>query len=113
MLKAVGVVDADTHVDETEATWEYMTAEESQYFKPISVDPERPIVRGDVRPHRFWLVDGRAGPRRWRSDERTGTTVEMRELMDVAARVRHMDHLGVAVQVIYPTYLLSPPSPRP
>ena len=87
MLKAVGVVDADTHVDETDATWEYMTKEESQYLKPISVDPGRPIVRGDQRPHRFWLVDGRTGPRRWRSDERTGTTRELRELMDVPGRV--------------------------
>ena len=113
MLKVHGVVDADAHIDETDATWEYMTEEDARYFKPISVDPERPIVRGDVRPHRFWLVDGRAGPRRWRSDERTGTTVEMRELIDVQARVRHMDEMGVEVQVIYPTYLLSPPSPRP
>src|SRR5437762_6325023 len=74
MLHAVGVVDADAHVDETDATWEYMTAAESR-FKPITYDPPegRSLTPGDVRPHRFWLVDGRLGMRRWRSDERTGT----------------------------------------
>lgn len=60
MLRAVGVVDADAHANETEETWDYMTDEESQYCKPLSIDPGRPIVRGDFRPHRYWLVDGRA-----------------------------------------------------
>ena len=107
-------IDADAHIDETDATWEYMTEAESRY-KPITMDPPdgKPIVPGDVRPHRFWLVDGRLGLRRWRDDERTGTTQATRELHDVKARVRHMDDLGVDVQVIYPTYLLGAPSARP
>lgn len=105
-------VDADAHVDETDATWEYMTAEEKR-FKPISIDPGGPMVPGDVRPHRFWLVDGKTDLRRWRSDESTGTTREKRELMDVPARVKHMDELGVAVQVLYPTYLLRLPTTDP
>jgi predicted TIM-barrel fold metal-dependent hydrolase len=113
MVRVAGVVDADAHVDETDATWEYMTAEEASYFKPISVDPGRPIQRGDLRPHRLWLVDGRARFRRTRNDERTGTTAALRELLDVPARVRHMDELGVEVQVLYPTFLLGAPSPVP
>lgn len=116
MVTVKGVVDADAHVDETDETWEYMTAEDAKNFKPISIDPPalgQVSVRGDVRPHRLWLVDGRTGLRRWRSDERTGTTMETRELMDVKARLRHMDEMGVETQVIYPTYLLSTPSPRP
>jgi hypothetical protein len=60
MVHVAGVVDADAHVDETDATWEYMTEEEAKYFQPISVDPGRPTQRGDLRPHRLWLVDGRA-----------------------------------------------------
>lgn len=105
-------IDADAHVDETDATWEYMTAEERR-FKPISVDPGEPAVVGDTRPHRFWLVDGKTDLRRWRSDERTGTTREQRELLDVKSRLRHMDELGVEVQVIYPTYLLRMPTTNP
>src|SRR5687767_9642850 len=73
MVRVRGAVDADAHVDETDATWEYMTAAESR-FKPISVDPGRPTAARDTRPHRLWLIDGRIGLRRWRSDERTGTT---------------------------------------
>ena len=86
-------VDADTHIDETEATWEYMTAEESR-FKPICVDPGRPLIAGDVRPHRFWLVDGVAGFRRWRDDARTSTPARRASLLDVPARVRQMDEHG-------------------
>src|SRR5438093_1407102 len=112
MLKAVGVVDADAHAIETEATWEYMTAEESQYCKPMTLDPGRPTARGDPRPHRYWVVDGRAARRLWRTDENTGTTAGTRELTDVQARVRHMNEMGVDVQVVYPTYLLHAPSPR-
>ena len=112
MVTVVGVVDADTHIDETDATWEYMTEAELPY-KPITVDPGRPIVKGDVRPHRFWLVDGKTGLRRWRGDDRTGTTEATRQLLDVQARVRHMDEMGVDVQVIYPTYLLASPTSRP
>jgi predicted TIM-barrel fold metal-dependent hydrolase len=93
-----------------------MTAEEARYWRPITVDPAahgQVAVKGDVRPQRFWLVDGRTGLRRWREDERTGTTKETRELLDVGARLRHMDQMGVDVQVIYPTYLLGSPSPNP
>jgi len=115
-LKIKGVVDADAHVDETDETWDYMSADEKRYYRPITVDPGavgQVAVKGDVRPQRFWLVDGRTGLRRWREDERTGTTRETRELVDVPARLRHMDEMGVDVQVIYPTYLLAPPSSNP
>jgi uncharacterized protein len=105
-------IDADAHIYETEATWEYMTADEIQY-KPICFDPGRPVVPGDRRPHSFWMVDGRVDLRRWCTDERTGTTRQTRELLDVPARVRHMDELGVETQVLYPTYLLAAPSDNP
>jgi predicted TIM-barrel fold metal-dependent hydrolase len=116
VVQVRGVVDADAHVDETEDTWEYMTAEEAHWYKPITVDPSASgmgSVRGDVRPHRFWLVDGRTALRRTRDDTWVGTTVEQRELLKVQSRVRHMDQLGVEIQVLYPTYLLHAPSPNP
>jgi predicted TIM-barrel fold metal-dependent hydrolase len=107
-------IDADAHIYETEATWEYMTAAQAHY-KPTSFDPPagKAIVPGDTRPHRFWMVDGRVDLRRWCTDERTGTTLETRELLDVGARLRHMDAMGVEVQVLYPTYLLAAPSDNP
>lgn len=102
-------IDADTHVDEIEATWDYMEETESRW-KPISIDPGVPTVPGDPRPHRRWVINGEFGIRRWRDDKRTGTTKVTRELLDVDARLRHMDELRVDIQVIYPTLLLWGPS---
>jgi predicted TIM-barrel fold metal-dependent hydrolase len=98
-------VDVDAHIDETEATWGYLGPGE-EGFRPVSVDPGMATIKGDTRPHRLWLIYGQTKLRRWRDDTRTGTTVETRELMDVDARVRHMDELRIDVQVLYPTMFL-------
>ena len=97
------IIDADTHVDETEATWEYC-ADDERVLMPVSeqppnLDPNRP-------PTRYWRIDERRQPRFIRDDQATQTTVETRELIDVDARVRDMDAMGIAVQVIYPTLFL-------
>jgi predicted TIM-barrel fold metal-dependent hydrolase len=96
-------IDCDTHIDETEATWDWMDASE-QEFKPTTgyprnQDPNRP-------PTRYWIIDGHRQPRLHRDDKRTGTTVETRELLDPMARVRHMDELGTEVHVLYPSLFL-------
>src|SRR5215471_5815570 len=96
------IIDADTHVDETEDTWEYMERNEAQ-FKPYyqrskNFDPSRPTGSGH-----YWIIEGKRQRRRVRTDEATGTTRECRELLDVKARLLHMDQLGVDVHVIYPT----------
>ena len=98
-------VDADAHVDETEATWEYLDGADEQ-FRPITLDPGTATVPNDRRPHRLWLIDGYPRLRRWRDDERTGTVKATRELLDVDARLRHMDELRIDVQVLYPTVFL-------
>ena len=98
-------VDADAHVDETEATWEYL-GEAEERFRPITLDPGVATVPNDRRPHRLWLIDGQPRLRRWRDDERTGTVKATRELLDVDARLRHMDELRIDVQVLYPTVFL-------
>ena len=96
------IIDADTHVDETEETWEHMEKNEIQ-FKPYyqrskNVDPSRSPGSGH-----YWIIEGKRQRRRVRSDEVTGTTRESRELLDVKTRLRHMDQLGVDVHVMYPT----------
>lgn len=98
-------IDVDAHVDETEATWGYLEPGEDG-LRPNSVDPGVATVPGDTRPHRLWLIDGQPKLRRWRDDKRTGTTVETRELRDVASRLRDMDALRIDVQVLYPTMFL-------
>jgi len=97
------VIDADTHIDETEDTWEWMEESEAE-FRPESASPANPDPTRT--PTRYWVVDGHRSPRLHRDDKRTGTTVETRELLDPLARVRHMDELGTEVQVLYPTLFL-------
>ncbi len=98
-------IDVDAHVDETEATWSFLTESESRHM-PVCTDPGVPTVPGDRRPHRLWLIDGGTRLRRWRDDVRTGTVQATRELTDIPARLAHMDELNVDVQVLYPTLFL-------
>jgi len=104
------VIDADTHVDETEDTWEYMREEEIE-FKPTTAYPAK--LDPSRRPSRYWLIDGQRQIRFIRDDNRTRTTVETRELLDVQARLRAMDERGTQVQVIYPTLFIMESTKRP
>ena len=85
------VIDADTHVDETDATWEYMSPEE-QAYKPVTTFSPGPNEA--IPDLRDWIVDGRPTRRAIRNDHFSGTVVEARELLDVQTRLRHMDELG-------------------
>ena len=104
------IIDADTHIDETDDTWEYMRAEELEFKPnttyPAKVDPSRP-------PIRYWMIDGQRHLRFTRDDQRTRTTVETRELLDVQARLRAMDAMGTHMQVIYPTLFIVEVTQRP
>ncbi len=105
------VVDADSHVDENEETWSYLDDSE-RWFAPHTVV----LAKGEVSSggSRYWhFVYGLLRERRIRDDKRTGTTLETRELLDVSARLRHMDQLGVDIHVIYPTAFLTALTSRP
>ena len=97
------VVDSDTHIDETEDTWTYVEPHERELAPvgaaPKQIDPSRPATR-------YWVIDGKRHLRFIRDDKRTGTNVEARELLDVNARLRAMDELGVDIHIIYPTLFL-------
>ena len=71
-----------------------------------SSDPKLP-------PARYWVIDGKRQIRFVRSDKDSGTTVETRELLDVKARLKHMDELGTDIQVISPTLFLMEASEKP
>jgi predicted TIM-barrel fold metal-dependent hydrolase len=108
-------IDADAHVDETEATWEYLE-EAERAFRPLLLEAPAPTEREDHRVHRLWLIDGNLRVRRRRGDTVVGAvrvTDATRELHDVDARLRHMDELGVEVQVVYPTIFLQTATARP
>ena len=99
-MTTTGVIDSDTHVDETDATWDHVPADEAD-IRPQQGSFDDPRAPGD-----YWLIDGQRLHKAKRSDAQTKTTAATRELHDVAARLRHMDELGVDVHVIYPTLFL-------
>jgi predicted TIM-barrel fold metal-dependent hydrolase len=106
----VRIIDADTHIDETEATWEHMEGSDLQ-FKPTTTYPPNPDPK--LPPARYWMIDGRRQIRFVRSDLDSGTIVETRELLDVEKRLKHMDELGTDTQVIYPTLFLMEATEKP
>ena len=106
----MGIIDADTHIDETDDTWEYMNDDESA-LKPTTTYPANPDPK--LPPARYWVIDGKRQIRFVRSDKDSGTTVETRELLDVKARLKHMDELGTDIQVIYPTLFLMEATEKP
>lgn len=99
-------IDADAHVLETERTWDFM-AESEREFRPLVVTPGR---AGDPGGD-FWLIDGRTQPKAQNVGKDTPRA--SREMEDIEARIRHMDELGVNVQVLYPSVFLRPLTSRP
>jgi predicted TIM-barrel fold metal-dependent hydrolase len=104
----MGSIDADAHVIESPLTWAHV-AEADARFTPLVVTQTWGAERADPdgrRASEYWLMDNRLHAR----DRNVGTdtTPESREMRDVAARLAHMDELGIDVQVLYPTVFLRP-----
>ena len=92
------IIDSDTHVIETERTWDYM-AESEASFRPKSLVPRDPPPKEIRGGHEFWMIDGKLHPRRDNIGAQTSEAA--REMADVAERLRHMDALGVDVQILF------------
>lgn len=102
------MIDADTHVDESESTWAKLEGTPLEKYIPITVTlPEDEAKRAGLNRvvSRSWLVEGRLQNRAVR-DEVNHPPRAFRELEDVAGRLAHMDRLGVDVQVIFPTFFI-------
>ena len=99
------VIDADTHVDESEATWQYIDNAAAKHA-PINVsrNVDAP-ARSGPDGTRWWLVGDRIQPRVIRDDAHHPSR-ERRELDDVPGRVADMDRMGVDAQVIFPTFFI-------
>lgn len=105
-------IDADAHVMEGPRTWQYCDPSERK-FMPTLIDP------GDGADRQFWLIDGKIrGHVRHviktkdfqALAEASGRDMvvppEEQHLGDVPARIRHMDEMGIDVQVMYPTIFI-------
>ena len=103
------VIDADTHVDESEATWKALESEGvNAKYVPVTVTqpPEGVNPTGVLASDsRWWLVEGRLQRRAIRDEVRHPPLVA-RELGDISVRLRDMDRMGVDMQVIFPTFFI-------
>jgi uncharacterized protein len=120
MMREAGmkVVDADAHVEENEAMWEYIDPEfRSQRPVPLTL-PERLSGWGPFNA--VWMIDGQVHPkmvgRGWHIFSTPPTSVSARsksvsvgaqDLTDVPARLADMDRAGIHYQVVYPTLFLT------
>lgn len=107
------VIDADAHVEEPVAVWEYV---EPEFYdrRPIEVQlPNLPVYRG---VNAFWLVDGKASHRMSGKGMNVSLTpvsmeraqakpfsIGSQTIEDVPARLRDMANLQLDVQVLFPT----------
>lgn len=112
-------IDSDAHVVETDRTWDYMDRADQKY-RPRIVRPH-----GEAGPE-YWFIDGKirglvrivmTAKEMDEVAERTGrvmnTAKETREMENVPARLRHMDQLGIDIQVLYPTIFIEQVSDKP
>ena len=97
------VIDADTHIDETEDTWAFLR-DGDEALRPTTAYPKGQDASNAIM--RYWMIDGKRQIRFVRTDEETHTTEGARELTDVKRRLADMDRMGVDYQVMYPTLFL-------
>ncbi|HYY24446.1 MAG TPA: amidohydrolase family protein [Candidatus Udaeobacter sp.] len=94
-------IDADAHVIESERTWQYIEADELR--------PSLITSNGGKREH--WLIDGRVFSRGVNVNRELPEAI--RDMRDVEGRLRHMDELGIDIQVLYPSLFLRPLTAKP
>ena len=112
-------IDGDAHVMEGPQTWEYCDPSERK-FMPVLLNP------GAEADRQFWLVDGKIRghvrhvikPKDFHAlAEASGRDMvvppEAQHLEDVPARIRHMDEMGIDIQVMYPTIFIQQVTDKP
>jgi predicted TIM-barrel fold metal-dependent hydrolase len=113
------IIDADSHVVETEQTWSYLDASDKKYRPQLFQSSEDPGAQ-------YWFLDGKVMGFRnptlteqelQAKSKETGRTLETpleaRELRDVELRLEHMDRLGIDIQVLHNTLWITQVAERP
>jgi len=113
------VVDADAHVVETEDSWSYLEGSDKKFRPQLFQSDENSNAK-------LWVLDGK--PIGFRNptltemelkalQKETGRTLETalnaRELRDVELRLRHMDKLGIDVQILFNTMWIARVADKP
>jgi predicted TIM-barrel fold metal-dependent hydrolase len=102
------VIDADAHIEEGVAAWQYL-APAFYARRPIPVTFPEDTMYGDRNA--VWLIDYKArqsaaNPTTMARAQRKQVSIGSQELTDVAARLADMDAMGIEKQVIYPSLWL-------
>ena len=107
------IVDADTHVLETEQTFQYLSKAEEKH-RPAVVRMEGGSSAGiplGSHAKNFWLIDGQLYGKHDLARIETNAKGEIApgtlDLRDARARLAAMDTQGVDVAVIYPSLFLA------
>src|SRR5918996_524451 len=112
-----GIIDADTHISESEAMWSLLD-KEMYHRRPVLLKAPEDTLYGPRNA--FWLIDGNIFPKpngkgSFRLITPSGSKLESsrgdihlacREMTDIPARLKDMDKLGVDTQVVFPTLFL-------
>jgi predicted TIM-barrel fold metal-dependent hydrolase len=119
MLNSIPIIDADAHVIETERTWDYLSPSEDKFRPKLYSSPDDPT-------RQYWVIDDKIAGFRFLTlterelhefAQRAGRNFETpqaaRELDDVDLRLKHMDELGIDVQVLHNTFWIEQITTRP
>src|ERR1044071_8551007 len=112
-----GIIDADTHIAESEAMWS-MFDKEMYHRRPVLLKCPEDTLYGPRNA--FWLIDGNVFPKpngkgSFRlitpsasklESARGDIAIACREMTDIPARLKDMDKLNVETQVVFPTLFL-------
>jgi predicted TIM-barrel fold metal-dependent hydrolase len=118
-VTAMLTIDADAHVLETERTWDYLDPDDRKY-RPVLVAPEGKadrqhwLVEGKIRGIRFpTLTEQELAERSRVTGRNLQTPRAAGEMEDVELRLRHMDELGIDIQVLHNTIFIEQLTDRP
>src|SRR5437667_7175319 len=119
MQNHLTVIDADAHVIETEHTWDYLEPSEQKFRPQLFYSP-------DDTARQYWVIDDKIRGFRFPTlserqlrefAQRAGRNFETpqaaRELDDVELRLKHMDELGIDIQVLHNTFWIEQVTTRP
>jgi len=119
MAASFPIIDADAHVIETERTWNYLDAAEQKFRPRLYSTPDDPT-------RQYWVIDDKIAGFRFLTlnerelhefAQRAGRNFETpqaaRELDDVDLRLKHMDELGIDIQVLHNTFWIERVTTRP
>jgi uncharacterized protein len=115
----LAVIDADAHVVETERTWDYLEPSETKFRPQLFHSPDDPtrqywVLDEKIRGFRILTLSERELQELSERAGRNLTTPQAaRELDDVDLRLKHMDELGIDIQVLHNTFWIEQITTKP